>query len=133
MISLTQASKKTLVSKELPMRTIQEDAGLVAYCGLYCGACKAYLKEKCDGCHKNDRASWCKVRSCCIERGNESCAACRKFADPKDCGKFNNVISRMFGFVFRSDRQACIRQIKELGLAGHAKKMAELRMQSIKR
>ncbi len=39
------------------MRTIQEDVELVAHCGLYCGACKAYLKEKCDGCHRNP-APW---------------------------------------------------------------------------
>lgn len=115
------------------MRAIQEDAELVAYCGLYCGACKAYLKEKCAGCHKNDRASWCKVRSCCIEQGITSCAACQEFPDPKDCGKFNNPVSRIFGFVFRSDRAACIRQIKELGLAGHAKRMTGLQRQSIKR
>jgi hypothetical protein len=35
------------------MKAIVADAGLVAYCGLYCGACKAYLKEKYPGCHGN--------------------------------------------------------------------------------
>ena len=115
------------------MRTIQEDAGLVAYCGLYCGACNAYLKEKCDGCHRNEGASWCGVRSCCIEKGLASCADCSEFPDPSNCRKFNNVVSRMFGLLFRSDRPACIKQVKELGLAGHAKRMTELQMQTIRR
>mgnify|MGYP001174253203 CR=1 FL=1 len=40
---------------------------LVAYCGLYCGQCTKYLKGKCPGCKENEKASWCKTRSCCIE------------------------------------------------------------------
>jgi hypothetical protein len=28
------------------MKEIVADSKLVAYCGLYCGACKSYLKEK---------------------------------------------------------------------------------------
>jgi hypothetical protein len=115
------------------MREIRESVDLVAYCGLYCGACKAYLKETCDGCRRNERATWCKIRSCGIVKGISSCADCDEFADPADCRKFNNVISRVFGLVFRSDRPACINQIKELGPAGHAKKMAELKLHSIRR
>jgi hypothetical protein len=49
------------------------------------------------------------------------------------CRKFNNFMSRLFGFIFSSDRAACIRQIKELGIDGHAEKMAGLRAQTIKR
>ena len=37
------------------MKEIKENVGLVAYCGLYCGACKAYLKEKCSGCLNNEK------------------------------------------------------------------------------
>jgi hypothetical protein len=47
--------------------------------------------------------------------------------------KFNNVMARLFGLIFRSDRAACITQIKKLGLDGHAKAMAERRTQTLKR
>ncbi len=109
------------------------DKNLVAYCGLYCGACKMYLKEKCPGCRLNEKASWCKARSCCIEHEYASCADCNDFADPMLCKDFNNFMSKFFGFIFRSDREACISQIKELGLDGHAINMAETGRQTIKK
>jgi len=49
------------------MREIVKDKEMVAYCGLYCGACPQYLKEKCEGCMKNVKATWCKIRKCCIK------------------------------------------------------------------
>ena len=115
------------------MKEIVSNPELVAYCGLYCGACKKYLKEKCPGCHDNKKAGWCKVRICCIDSQYASCADCRQFDDPKDCKTFNNTISRIFALVFRSNRAACIAQIRELGIQGHADNMAENRRQSIKR
>ena len=115
------------------MREIVSDLGLVAYCGLYCGACKAYLKDRCPGCHDNQKAFWCKVRTCCTDKEYKSCADCTQHPDPNDCRLFNNLISKFFGIVFRSDRAACIEQIHELGLQGHADNMAEHRRQSIRR
>lgn len=115
------------------MPDIQADPALVASCGLYCGACRMHLKGKCPGCRENEKASWCTVRACCIEKGLLNCAECTEFTNPKDCKKFNNFMARLFGFVFRSDRAACIAQIKELGLEGHAKAMAATGRQSIKR
>jgi hypothetical protein len=115
------------------MKEIIADSKLVAYCGLYCGACKAYLKEKCPGCPNNTKATWCTVRTCCIGKAIASCAECTEYPAPKDCGKYNNVISRLFGFVFRSDRAACIKQISEVGLDEHAIRMTELKRQSLKR
>jgi hypothetical protein len=115
------------------MREIVSDAELVAHCGLYCGACRAYLKERCPGCHENRKATWCGVRTCCMEHDYASCADCAEFADPKDCKKFNNVIAKLFGLLFRSNRPACIAQIRTLGLQGHADNMAENRRQTIKR
>src|SRR4030066_402126 len=106
------------------MKEIISNPDLVAYCGLYCGACKSYLKDKCPGCHENRKATWCKVRLCCTENQYATCADCRQFTDPLDCGKYNNFISRIFGIVFRSDRAACIRQVREIGLEGHADRMA---------
>ena len=109
------------------------DANLVAYCGLYCGACRAYKSGKCPGCQHNDKATWCAVRDCCRDRSANSCAECADFADAKDCRKFNNFISRLFGLVFRSDRAACIAQIRAVGLGRHAQIMAESGRQSIRR
>ena len=43
------------------MKEIVADTNLIGYCGLYCGACKRYLKDKCPGCHKNEKAAWCKT------------------------------------------------------------------------
>lgn len=115
------------------MNEISSDSKLVAYCGLYCGACKRHLDEKCPGCHENRKASWCKIRLCCMDNGFSSCADCREFSDPRDCKLFNNFISKVFGIIFRSDRGACIDQIKTLGIEGHAAKMAAQRLQTIKR
>jgi hypothetical protein len=112
---------------------IRADAELVAYCGLYCGACRSYLADRCRGCHENARAAWCKIRSCCIERRVTSCAACAEFDDPRQCRKFDNIVAKLFGLLFRSDRAACITQIKQLGLEGHAAAMAAARRQSIRR
>lgn len=115
------------------MKSIVSNPSLVAYCGLYCGACKRYLQDKCPGCHDNQKAGWCKVRSCNIEHQYASCAECAEFQDPNACKHFNNFISRIFALVFRSNRAACIRQIRELGLQGHADKMSGLGFQSLKR
>jgi hypothetical protein len=115
------------------MKGVTSDPSLVAYCGLYCGACRAYLKEKCPGCHDKEKASWCKIRTCCIDHQYASCADCAEFSEPNDCKRFNNLIARIFGFIFRSDRSACIHKIGELGLEGYAAEMAEDRLQTIKR
>ncbi|MEW6709283.1 MAG: DUF3795 domain-containing protein [Candidatus Riflebacteria bacterium] len=114
------------------MKDIKADSSLVAYCGLYCGACRPYLKGNCKGCHQNDNATWCQIRQCCIKNNYLSCHQCATFDDPKNCGKFHNLISRFFGFIFRSDRAACIAQIKKIGIAGHAEIMAKEKKQSIR-
>jgi hypothetical protein len=116
-----------------PKKDITSNPALVAYCGLYCGACGAYLKDRCLGCHDNKKASWCKVRTCCMELHYSSCAECKDFADPMQCGKYNNFISRAVGFVLRSDRSACIKQIKAVGMQGHADIMTAQKKQTIRR
>ena len=115
------------------MPDIRVSAELVAHCGLYCGACRSYLNGRCKGCHENSRATWCRVRSCCTQKRIRTCAECAEFPDPGSCRKFNNFMSRLFGLLFRSDRAACIAQIKQLGLDGHAEAMAKSRTQTIKR
>ncbi len=115
------------------MKSIPTDQNLVAYCGLYCGACKKYLQEKCSGCHENMKASWCKIRTCCINASYASCADCAEHMNPDDCKKFNNFISKIFAVIFKSDRAACIRKVKEIGLEKYAAFMAKSGLQSIKR
>jgi hypothetical protein len=115
------------------LKPIVADVNLTAYCGLYCGACGAYRRKRCPGCHENKRAGWCKVRACCLENGYSTCADCRIVAEPRDCKKFNNFISKLFGLIFSSDRRACILQIREIGLPAHADRMAALQLHTIKR
>ncbi|MBN1625438.1 MAG: DUF3795 domain-containing protein [Deltaproteobacteria bacterium] len=115
------------------MKEVVSDAGLVAFCGLYCGACRAYLNDRCRGCKENSKATWCKIRICCMENGYRSCADCKDFKDVNDCRKFNNFISKIFAFVFRSNRKACIEQIREKGNGKHAEIMASIKAHSLKR
>ena len=115
------------------MREIVADAGLVAHCGLYCGACRAYLKERCPGCHENVRATWCKIRSCCAEHDYATCADCEDFPDPNDCRKFNNIVAKVFGLLFRSNRAACIQLIKDEGYDAFAERMTREQRQSLPR
>jgi len=114
-------------------REITVDTELIAYCGLYCGACKSHLKGKCPGCHDNTKAGWCKVRTCCIEHSYRSCADCTIFEDPRDCGKLNNFFARLMSLVFRSNRFACLALIREKGYEEYAAEMARKGMMTIKR
>jgi len=115
------------------MKEIVADKNLIAYCGLYCGACRSYLKGSCPGCAKNEKASWCKIRACCIENKYKSCADCASFKPASDCKKFNNLISKIIGFILRSDRQACITRIQEIGYDGFSEEMTQKRAQTIKK
>ncbi len=115
------------------MQTITVDKDLVAYCGLYCGACRAYRSGRCPGCRKNEKATWCQVRTCCISQKYANCAACTLHADPMECGAFNHFISRLFGWVFRSNRTACIQRIRTVGSETFAREMAEQRRHTLPR
>lgn len=115
------------------MKPIVADSELVAYCGLYCGACRAYRVGRCPGCHENAKAGWCKVRTCCTDNRWSTCAECTKHADVQECRWYNNLIARLFGLIFRSNRRACIARIKEIGLEPFAAEMAEKGVQTIRR
>ena len=106
------------------MREITVDPELVAYCGLYCGACGSYRKGQCPGCHENTKAGWCAIKPCSIEHEYATCADCEEFTDPNSCRKFNNLFGRIVGFVLNSNRQACVYKIRELGLEEYAAYMA---------
>ena len=64
-------------------KTITASTEYIAACGLYCGACRKYLNGKCPGCKQNEKATWCKIRQCCIEKEIHSCADCTM--NVKDC------------------------------------------------
>jgi len=118
--------------KSTTQKEIVANKDLVAFCGLYCGSCRSYLLGKCPACKDNVKATWCTVRSCCLENSYNSCADCTQMA-LKDCKKYNNFISKIVGFVLNSNRSACIQRIKEIGTEGFAVEMAELKIQTIKR
>ena len=100
------------------MKEIAVDTKKIAACGLYCGACKKYRMGKCPGCHENEKASWCKIR---------------KWMDVKDCRLHNNLIGKFFAFVFRSNRPACIRYIRENGEQVFAEEMTKRGEQTMKK
>jgi hypothetical protein len=112
---------------------METNSELVSYCGLYCGACPSYKKAKCPGCAANEKASWCKVRSCNIKKGITSCAECDEYDEVNDCKKFNNFISKMFALVLNSDRRKGILFIKSSGREAFAAKMIKLDRVSLKR
>lgn len=114
------------------LKEIVADKKMVAFCGLYCGACRSYLSGKCPGCAGNAKASWCKIRQCCIENNYLSCADCTQ-VKVEDCRKYNNFVSKVIGFVLNSDRKACIDRIAEIGYDSFASEMASKGMQTMKR
>ncbi len=115
------------------MKEILVDTKLIAYCGLYCGSCRSYLKGSCPGCAENKKASWCKIRTCNMELGYASCADCKEFSNAMECKKYNNFMSKMIGFILKSDRNACINMIRSTGYDQFALYMAENKFQTIKK
>lgn len=118
--------------KSTNQKEIVADKSLVAFCGLYCGACRSYLSEKCPGCKENVKATWCKVRLCCMENNLQSCADCMTI-ELMECRKYNNFISKAFGLIFNSDRSACIARIRERGYDDFSLQMANSKRQTIRR
>lgn len=113
------------------MKSIEANSQLIAACGLYCGACRKYLSGKCPGCHKNQNAAWCRIRSCVQSHGFNTCAQCDK--DVAYCKTYSNLIGKIFAFLFRSDRPACIRYIREHGEQSFAEEMARRKCQTMKK
>jgi hypothetical protein len=114
------------------MKEIVSDKKLIAYCGLYCGACRSYLKEKCPGCKENEKATWCNIRKCCIDNKYSTCADCASI-ETKKSKNYNTFISKIVGLLFNSDRNACLDRIKNVGYDEFAKEMALNKRQTIKK
>lgn len=94
----------------------------IAACGLFCGACRKFIKGSCPGCRNYEKATWCAVRTCCIENGWQSCADCTR-SPLGECRKFNSFVAKVFAVVFRSDRRGCVERIREVGAEAFAAEM----------
>jgi hypothetical protein len=112
-------------------KEIVKNTSLIAACGLYCGACGSYTKGRCPGCKENSKASWCKVRSCCMEKSIDNCSQCIDYPNPQDCTKYNFFISNLIGFVTGTKRSLNIEAIKQKGAEGFVTFMTENKWQSI--
>ena len=111
------------------MKPFINSTRLIAACGLYCGACRKYRQEKCPGCRISNRIQpltkrlqKCKIRSCCFNKGFQTCAQCNM--DVSECKLHNNWKSKLFSVIFRSDRVACIRYIRKNGMEAYAERMS---------
>lgn len=114
------------------MKTTQANhINLIAACGLYCRNCGKYKKNKCPGCMGNTKATWCKIRSCCIENNIANCSACINYTNPMDCSKYNNLFGRVIEFFTHTDRSLCIRYLQEKGEDDFATMMTEKNRMSL--
>ena len=92
---------------------------VLAYCGLVCSDCGAYRKGRCRGCHsEKPMNARCKVKPCAQENNCSTCAECKDFENLNDCKKLNNIISKIFALIFRSDRIGNLNRIRQIGLDG---------------
>jgi len=97
--------------------TEQTDEMIVAYCGLVCSNCGAYRKGRCQGCHSDKPMNRnCTMKACARKREYTTCADCTDHTNLKDCKKLNNLFSKFFGFIFRTDRFGNLERIREAGL-----------------
>ncbi len=93
---------------------------LIAYCGLYCGACPSFTSGKCDGCRSNSAKSAvkyrkCPVKPCCAEQEVFTCADCTKYISVKECEKYNPLLLRIALKLEGSDRSKAVEMIKAKG------------------
>lgn len=112
------------------MKTIAPDNKNIAACGLYCGACRKFLAEKCSGCKPNKKQLGVKsahvakktslilVLNAPMMSGNASCFPIDK---------------QSICILFNSDRSACISYIKEQGEQAFAEEMTKRKCQTIRR
>ena len=58
----------------------------------------------------------CPVKKCNIERGYSTCAECAEYEDLRKCKNLNNWISKIFGFIFRTNKLRNLERIRKIGL-----------------
>ena len=89
---------------------------VLAHCGLLCSRCGMFTRGKCGGCHEKPMNGRCGVKKCCLEREYATCAECSDFSDLKKCRKLYNFISKIFSFIFRTNRIANLYRVREIGI-----------------
>ncbi|MBK8806234.1 MAG: DUF3795 domain-containing protein [Bacteroidales bacterium] len=114
------------------METQPHNTEHISACGLYCGSCPKFKKQKCPGCAQNTKATWCKTRSCVMKNNFKSCADC-SISNLRECKINNNFVAKAFGFVFNTDRIGGLELIRKIGYDAFAKQMHETQRVSIKR
>ena len=85
----------------------------IAFCGLFCGNCGNFKRGRCKGCAEEAWFKMCRVRPCAIEKGFATCAECEEL---ETCKILNNFIAKIFSFIFRSDKMASLRMIRDEGM-----------------
>jgi hypothetical protein len=65
------------------------------------------------------------MKACAMKRKFQTCADCQDFDNLHDCKKLDNMISRFFGFIFRSDRIGNLNSIRKIGYQAFRKQRAE--------
>lgn len=70
----------------------------VGCCGAYCGTCPVLKEQACKGCkigYENDERDIlkvkCKIKVCCINRKQQSCADCKEY---DSCSTVNDFYSK---------------------------------------
>ncbi len=90
---------------------------LIGYCGLCCSNCGMLRKGRCAGCHSDRPMNRnCAMKQCAKGRNYSTCAECTDFDDLGRCRKLNNLVSKCFGLLFRTDRIGNLHRIREIGL-----------------
>lgn len=90
---------------------------ILAYCGLVCSNCGMYRKGKCLGCHSDKPMNRnCRMKACAMARGYTTCAECKDFRNLQECKKLYNLVSRLMGLIFRTDRIGNLNRIRQVGL-----------------
>lgn len=64
------------------MKEIAKNTDLIAYCGLYCGACKSYLMEKCPGCHETQKLPGARFVHATLSTGTKAARIAVNFPIP---------------------------------------------------
>jgi hypothetical protein len=98
---------------------------LISRCGLYCGACKKYLKNICSGCRTKAPPSWCEVSPCAASKDLFSCADCSDFPDVYRCGRLYPFKYRFGEWVAGMSRKAGIEMIRTDGCERYVQFMVE--------
>ena len=126
---------------ERELKPVVNSTQLIAACGLYCGACRKYRLGKCPGCRmaectdsEQPKYKWlqkCLIRKCCQHLDYSTCAECEK--DVRECKTYNPIISKVFTYLFNSDRPACIRYLRRYGEEAYATQMSHDEKMTMKR